>query len=322
MPNSRINLWITYNLEANMEPKVKFSNVSKEYSLYGSQTEKLKDFLNFSSSRRKKQFLALNDISFEVSRGETIGVVGINGSGKSTLSNLLAQVVPPTKGSINIQGETSLVSISAGLNNQLSGLENINMKCLMHGLSKEEISDITPKIIEFAEIGDFIKQPLKTYSSGMKSRLGFAISAYTNPDIIVVDEALSVGDQTFYQKCLDKFNEFKQEGKTIFFISHSHSQVRKLSDRTMWVHFGELKEFGNSKTVIDNYESFIKWFNGLSETEKKRYKTKMLMEKKHKEIQENKSRLIKHAEEQREFPWPVVLLSIATIISGYLMFQI
>jgi teichoic acid transport system ATP-binding protein len=305
-----------------MEPKVKFSNVSKEYSLYGSQTEKLKDFLNFSSKRRKKQFLALKDISFEVFRGETIGVVGINGSGKSTLSNLLAQVVPPTKGVIDIKGETSLVSISAGLNNQLSGLENINMKCLMHGLSKEEIAEITPKIIEFAEVGDFIKQPLKTYSSGMKSRLGFAISAYTNPDIIVVDEALSVGDQTFYQKCLDKFDEFKREGKTIFFISHSHSQVRKLSDRAMWIHFGELKEFGDSKTVIDNYESFIKWFNGLSETEKKRYKTKMLMEKKHKDINENKSRLIKHAEDQKVFPWPVLLLSIATIISGYLMFQI
>lgn len=256
------------------KPVVKFDNVTKTYNMFKRKSDKL--FGVLFEQQGSKNFSALSNISFEVYKGETIGIIGINGSGKSTLSSLLAQVTPPSTGNISIKGETSLVAISAGLNNFLTGLENIEVKCMMHGLTKDEIKEVTPSIIEFADIGEFINQPIKNYSSGMKSRLGFAISSHIQPDILIVDEALSVGDSTFYQKCLDKFDEFKKQGKTIIFISHSLSQVKAISDRIMWLNFGRIKMFGDKDEVEKGYSEFIDWFNKLSRQEQKSYRKKML----------------------------------------------
>lgn len=257
-----------------MKTKVRFKNVYKIFELHAKKSEKILKLVGL-SKKPVEEFLALRDITFEIFEGETVGLVGLNGSGKSTISNILGGVIQPTEGEVEINGETSLIAISAGLNGSLTGLENIELKCMMHGLSKEEIKEVTPSIIEFADIGNYINQPVKDYSSGMKSRLGFAISVHTDPDILIIDEALSVGDSTFAQKCLNKMEEFKRAGKTIIFVSHSASQMKQFCDRVIWVHYGAIKEIGESAEVVDSYQKFVKWFNGLNSNEKKEYKASM-----------------------------------------------
>jgi teichoic acid transport system ATP-binding protein len=315
-----------------MGPKIAFTNVSKSFNLYKKQSDKLMEIISFKDSQ--DSFYALRDLSFEIYEGEAIGIVGLNGSGKSTLSNLLAQIIPPTSGNIEIIGETSLIAISAGLNNQLTGLENINLKCLMHGLNRAEIQKLKSEIIEFADIGKFINQPVKNYSSGMKSRLGFAISIHTNPDILIVDEALSVGDQTFYQKCLHKMNEFKRKGNTIVFISHSISQVQAFCDRVMWIHFGRMEKFDEANVVIKEYSEFIQWFNALTEVDKKEYRVKMLERQYNESAPVINNPLERHVERERKkkkkiknygsilFFIQFILLSLAVIFSASLMFGI
>jgi len=256
-----------------MGHSVVLKNVTKKYKMYKSNSEKLLDIL---FGGRGEDFYALRNISFAAEEGDVIGVVGVNGSGKSTLSNLIAGVIPPTSGTIEVKGQASLIAIASGLNNELTGRENIELKCLMLGFSKKEIRELEPEIIEFADIGKFIDQPVKSYSSGMKSRLGFAISVNIDPDVLVIDEALSVGDQTFADKCLDKMNDFKKRGKTIFFISHSLGQVKKFCEKALWLEYGELRDYGSIKEVMPKYEQFLKEYKSMSKEEKQKYKEEVM----------------------------------------------
>lgn len=244
------------------EYAVILKNVSKIYKL------KKKDDKKHKKDHTTQRFYALKNISFEVPKGEVLGILGTNGSGKSTLSLILAGISEIDEGKMIINGEQSLVAINTGLNPQLTGLENINVKGALLGLPKKRIQAITDGVIEFAELGDFLYQPVKKYSSGMKSRLGFSISIYLDPDIIIVDEALSVGDKGFAQKCINKMNELKEQGKTIFFISHSLPQVRDFCQKAMWIEGGMLKEYGDVEEVCDHYSEYVDYYNGLKSKEK------------------------------------------------------
>ncbi|WEG13306.1 teichoic acids export ABC transporter ATP-binding subunit TagH [Pullulanibacillus sp. KACC 23026] len=299
-------------------PKIKLENVTKTYQLYNKQSEKILDMFVSRKKRNNRTFNALNGVSFEIQEGETIGIIGINGSGKSTLSNILSQIVPPTTGVVEINGETSLLAINAGLDRQLTGMENIKLKCLMLGFKKQQINDMIPEILEFADIGNFIDQPVKSYSSGMKSRLGFAISAYTNPDILIIDEALSVGDKTFYQKCIDKIEEFKATGKTILFISHSISQIRSISDHVLWLHHGEVREFGETSDVLEKYDKFIKWYNQLTKQEQKDYRSEMLKNQSIEKVKAMSSRRSQQKREKRSGSgaFPIFFFLLLTVLAG------
>ncbi|WP_339194213.1 teichoic acids export ABC transporter ATP-binding subunit TagH [Aeribacillus sp. FSL W8-0870] len=252
-----------------MEKAIIARNITKKYKLYHNNRERILDLI-FPKSYGE-DFYALADVSFEADKGDVIGFLGINGSGKSTLSNIIAGIVPQTFGTIQVNGEASLIAVNAGLKNDLTGRDNIELKCLMLGFSKEEIKEMEPKIIEFSELEKFIDQPVKSYSSGMKSRLGFAISVTVNPDILIIDEALSVGDKAFAEKSLAKMKEFKEMGKTMIFVSHSIGQMKEFCDKALWLEYGMVKDFGSINEVIPKYENFIKEWKKKNKDEREAY---------------------------------------------------
>lgn len=301
-----------------IESMVSVTHVSKQYSMITSPAKQLRSL--FHPTKKRPTFMALRDVSFDVKRGETVGLIGLNGSGKSTLSNILAGIIQPSHGKVLTGGEVSLLAIGAGLKPTLSGMENIRLKCLMLGYSNAQIAEMIPAITEFADLHDFIDQPIKRYSSGMKARLGFAIAVQINPDILIIDEALSVGDTTFYKKCTDKIEQFQEEGKTIFFVSHALSQVRTICDRIIWLHYGEVRLDGPAEEVGLEYSKFVHRFNKLSKEEKTEYQQSL------KKRQSNTDQLDEtdvHKKENKGFrKSSVIYLSILwsfTIFSGILM---
>jgi teichoic acid transport system ATP-binding protein len=254
-----------------MNVSVNIENVTKEYRIYRNNKERLKDVLL--PFHKNKTFYALDNLSLKAYEGDVIGLVGINGSGKSTLSNMIGGSLSPTDGGIKRDGDVSVIAINAGLNGQLTGIENIEFKMLCMGFTRKQIKELTPEVIEFSELGEFIYQPVKKYSSGMRAKLGFSINITTNPDILVIDEALSVGDQTFAQKCLDKIFEYKEQGKTIFFVSHNMKQVREFCTKIAWIEAGKLKQFGELDEVLPEYEKFLNDFKKRSKAEQKKFRS-------------------------------------------------
>ncbi|KGL38228.1 teichoic acid export protein ATP-binding subunit [Listeria newyorkensis] len=245
--------------------------------------------------RQEKLFQALENISFEVKKGECVGLIGLNGSGKSTLANIIAGHLAPTSGRLEQTGSVSLLAIGSALKPNLTGVENIQLKMLLMGFKPKEIENRIQNIIQFTELQDFINQPLKQYSSGMRARLGFGIAIQTDPDVLIIDEALSVGDSTFYQKCVDEIERMKKAGKTIFFVSHSLKQIRDICDKVGWLHYGHLNIFGDSEEVCLEYSKFIHHFSKKTPDEKHLYQKEMISKQK-------KTVLTKQKYEKLKFP--------------------
>src|SRR6476469_9656971 len=242
-----------------MTPAIELANVSKVYRRYGGrQFSTLKSALLQRSILRDLQpsevFPALTDVSFTVPRGAAYGIIGRNGSGKSTALKLVAGITKPTTGSVRVDGRVSaLIELGAGFHPEISGRENVYINGIMLGLTKREIQARFDEIVDFAELREFIDAPVKTYSSGMYMRLGFAVAIHVDPDVLLVDEVLAVGDEGFTHKCLDKFAEFKRRGKTILLVTHALGLVERFCDEALWLDAGRIKGSGDPKRIVGAY---------------------------------------------------------------------
>lgn len=240
------------------ELAISVENITKLYKLYDKPSDRLKESLGLTKKKHYKEHYALHDLSFNVKKGECVGIIGTNGAGKSTILKIITGVLNPTEGEVKINGRISaLLELGAGFNNEYTGLENVYLNGTMIGFSREEIDSKLDDILKFADIGDFINQPVKTYSSGMFVRLAFAVAINIDPEILIVDEALSVGDVFFQAKCYHKFEEFKKMGKTIVFVSHDLGSVNKYCDRVVLLDKGRKREEGNPKEMIDLYKKIL-----------------------------------------------------------------
>lgn len=235
---------------------IRVTGISKRFKIYSSPADRLREVFFRRSYHR--EFDALKEVSFEVGSGETLGIVGQNGAGKSTLLKILSGVLLPDTGTVEISGKvTGLLELGTGFNPELSGLENIFMNGTFLGMSRDKIEAKKDAIISFAELGEFINEPIKTYSSGMLMRLGFAVAIHADPECFLVDEALSVGDAYFQQKCMRKIQEFKEAGGSIIFVSHDMNAVKVLCDMAIMLDQGKITARGSPKEVVDLYNNLI-----------------------------------------------------------------
>lgn len=240
---------------------ISFEHISKEFRL--AKTRSLQDFfVNIfdKEMRGRRHFWALSDISFSVRAGETVGILGPNGSGKSTILKLISRVIDPTSGIITVSGRLSaLLELGAGFHSDLTGRENIFLNGSILGLSRKVMNKKLGSIINFADIGEFIDVPLRNYSSGMQMRLGFSVAVHVEPEIILVDEVLAVGDYSFQQKCLDRIRQLQKQGVTILFVSHDFEEVEKLCSRALWLENGRLCADGNVTDILNEMKERYRW---------------------------------------------------------------
>lgn len=237
---------------------IEVKDVKKIYKLYDKPSDRMKEAFGFGKKKKHKLHYALKGVSMNIRQGETVGIIGTNGSGKSTILKIITGVLNPTEGEVHVNGRISaLLELGAGFNQEYNGIENIYLNGTMMGFSEKEIEAKLPEILEFADIGDYVKQPVKTYSSGMFVRLAFAVAINIDPEILIVDEALSVGDVFFQAKCYHKFEEFKKMGKTILFVSHDLSSISKYCDRVFLLNQGTLLGEGSPKEMIDAYKRVL-----------------------------------------------------------------
>ncbi|MBI4906231.1 MAG: ABC transporter ATP-binding protein [Acidobacteria bacterium] len=236
------------------ETVVDFQGVSKSYPIYDAPGDRLKELITFNRLSRHRDFWALRDVSFSIGRGETFCIVGENGSGKSTLLQIVAGILQPTSGNASIRGRVAaLLELGSGFNPEFTGRDNVYLNAAILGLSSAEIDRRYKDIEAFAEIGDFIHQPVKTYSSGMVVRLAFSVMIHVDPEVLLVDEALAVGDIYFRQRCMRKVHDLRSRGVTILFVSHAIGDVKAIGDRTMWLDKGRVREIGVTDAVVAKY---------------------------------------------------------------------
>ncbi|SHK51913.1 ABC transporter ATP-binding protein [Desulforamulus aeronauticus] len=250
---------------------IEVAHLSKVYKIYNSPVDRLKEAINLSGKRYSKDFYALNNLSFQIKKGETVGIIGKNGAGKSTLLKIITGVLTPTTGMITVSGRiASLLELGAGFNPEMTGIENIYMNGMITGYNKEEMGTKLNDIIAFADIGDFINQPVKLYSSGMFARLAFAVNAFIEPDILIVDEALSVGDAAFQAKCITRMRYMMKLGVTILFVTHDMSVVKNFCKKCLYLQNGSIKLQGNAEEIADIYLREIRdEMNGLNQNSEK-----------------------------------------------------
>ena len=224
---------------------VAFQQVSKSYPVYDRPGDRLVELITANRMRKHRDYWALREVSFTIDKGETFCIIGENGAGKSTLLQMVAGILQPTAGSVAVCGRVSaLLELGSGFNPEFTGRENVYLNGAILGLSARDIDSKYTKIKDFAEIGDFIDQPVKTYSSGMVVRLAFAVAIHLDPEILIVDEALAVGDLYFRQRCMRKVHELRRAGVTILFVSHAIGDVKAIGDRTLWLDQGRVREIG------------------------------------------------------------------------------
>ena len=239
-------------------PAISAQNLSKAFQLYDRPIDRLKQMVMRGRRRYYKEFAALHDVNFELQKGEVLGLVGRNGAGKSTLLQLICGTLSPTSGHVKVQGRVAaLLELGAGFNPEFSGKENIYLNASILGLSKAEIDERYDAIVDFSGIAEFIHQPVKTYSSGMYVRLAFSIATSVDPDILIIDEALSVGDGAFSRKSFDRIMRLKEKGATILFCSHSIYQIEALCTRAIWLEKGVVRLIGDPSTVVARYQNFL-----------------------------------------------------------------